>query len=133
MPISTITTSNTMNEWRVLINSAIAQLNDIGVYDNVNIAGGSIDNTEIGTITPSVGTFTNLIVTSTLNLAGTSIVLDNNSISGDKISGGTIDNVIVELSAAPTLGIHATNKTYVDSQVASVLEESLIYSIIFGS
>lgn len=132
MPIATITTSNTLNQWRPIINSIIAQVNATGEANNISISGGSINGTQIGNITPSTGVFTNLTVTSTLILTGTAIQLSDNAISGNKISGGTIDNVLIELSAEPTLTNHAATKNYVDTSITQVSDDSLINSIIFG-
>lgn len=132
MAIPAITTMNTYGQWRTIINSAVAVLNDLGEYDDIRIIGGEIDGTPIGSVTPSTGIFTNITVSSTLQLTGATLILDNNAISGDKISGGTIDNVIVELPALPVTATQAANKSYVDLGVAEAKEEALIFSIIFG-
>lgn len=120
MTISTVLLTNTFNEWRITTNLVIDQLNAIGTYDNITIEGGLIDGTTIGSVTPSAGTFSSLIVIGTIDLSTPTVIFSPDQISGDYISGGTIDNVLIELSADPTLANHAATKNYVDTEIAGV-------------
>lgn len=133
MPVQSITTIHTFNEWRNIINSAIGVVNGFNTAGSVTIAGGSINGTSIGASSPAGGKFTNLSVTSTLILTGASIQIDADNISGDAIHGGTISNVIVELPALPTAASHATNKAYVDSTAQTTQSDSMVYAILFGN
>jgi len=132
MAISTVALTDTFDVWRQITNTIIARLNEIGDYNAVTIIGGNIDGTAIGVSTPSTGVFTALTVATSLTLTGTTLILDDNAISGNKISGGTIDNVIVELSSAPTIASHATRKDYVDTQIIGQEENAIAMAMIFG-
>jgi hypothetical protein len=132
MTITEVELTDTFNTWRQRTNLAIVQLNNLGDNSDVNITGGDINGTQIGNVTPSTGVFTNLTVNSTTNLASSTILLSDNQISGNKVSGGTIDNVIVELSSAPTINSHATRKDYVDGEISSLRDEMIQYALTFG-
>ena len=132
MAISTVLLSNTFNEWRLITNQIIAQINTLGTNSTIAITGGSINGTTVGASTPSTGVFTTLRAISSLTLTGATITLDDNSISGNKISGGTIDNAMVELSAAPTQVYHATRKDYVDGQITTTRDEIMFLTLTLG-
>ncbi len=132
MPISNIELTNTYNEWRIITNSIISQLNSLGEASDITISGGSIDGTTIGVSNPSTGVFTSLTVSTSLTLSGAALILDNDSISGDKISGGTIDNATVQIAAAPTSDSHATRKDYVDSEITDLKDELINIAMLFG-
>jgi len=133
VPILTIDTTDDLNELRVSFNETATRWNNLGTYDAIVITGGSINGTTIGSSSPSTATFTNLTVNSTLTVSAATLNFADNQISGNKISGGTIDTVVVELSnTTPTIGAHATSKTYVDLQINNTLEKALQYAMIFG-
>lgn len=133
MPITIIDIST--NIWADVItslNDGSARWNNLGEYDNIDIDGGSIDGTIIGATTPAEGTFTNITISSTLDLTGTTILLDDNSISGNKVSGGTIECDYVTLSFTPTDDSHAVRKSYVDTELQSLQDEIIAFSIALG-
>ena len=132
MAISNVELTNTFDEWRQTTNSVITQLNALGTASTITISGGSIDGTTIGASSPSTGVFTTLTVSSSITLSGASLILDDNAISGDKISGGTIDNVTVQIAAAPTLASHATRKDYVDAEIEDLKQELIGIALLFG-
>lgn len=125
-----------VDAWRTRTNELIERANALGEANAITITGGAINNTTIGTTTPTSGRFTTLKVTQSIDLTNTTIVIQNDSISGDKVHGGTISDVTVELPNAPTLNTHATNKAYVDDLVNSIstnLKDDMIaYAIFFG-
>ena len=104
------------------VNTMIARFNNLNTYDDIIITGGSITGATIDTTS---GEFEGLTVTNSIDLQGATIILTADSISGNAIDGGTISDVYVELSGAPTLGSHATTKTYVDGLISS-LSSSII-------
>ena len=120
MPISTVLTSNTIDFQRLRLNEMIARWNNLGEYNAIVIAGGAINNTTIGLVTPLAGKFTNLDVTGTATLSTATVVFAPDQLSGDYIHGGTISNVYVELAGVPTIDAHAATKLYVDTAVAAV-------------
>ena len=91
MAISNVDLTDTFDDWRQTTNDIITQLNAIGPASSVSISGGTINGTSIGASDPSTGVFTTLTVSTSLTLSGASLILDDNAISGNKISGGTID------------------------------------------
>lgn len=125
MPISTISTTDSLDTHRTTFNTTVARWNNLGTYDAIVITGGNVNGTVIGNTVPSSGTFSSLTVNTTTNLSSSTLILSNNQISGDKISGGTIDTVIVELSnTTPTLSNHAASKSYVDTKSTFSLDEA---------
>lgn len=135
--ITLLTTSgdtwSTFGTWATTTNQVISRVNAIGTYDNVTITGGLIDGTTIGSTTPSLGTFTDVTINSSLTLTGAVLVLDSDSISGNSIYGGTITVDYVELNQTPTANNHATTKSYVDTEISTVRNEMIAYTLIFGN
>jgi len=134
IPLLTLTgtTWSTFGDMASAVNTVIGRVNTLGESSSVYITGGTVDGTPIGSVTPSTGAFTNLTVDTTLTLTGASIVLSNDSISGDAIDGGTITADYIELNYAPTTSNHATTKAYVDSSVSALQTQIIAYSMIFG-
>ena len=132
MAISNVAVSDTLGDYRTALNTVIDRWNNLGTYDVIVITGGAIDGTEIGGSTPDAGTFTNLTVSSTADFTGATLILDNDSISGDKISGGTITCDYLGLSYDPSGGTHAVRKSYLDTQLAAAQAAAISYSIVFG-
>lgn len=120
MTINNVLLTNTFNDWRVTTNLVIDQLNAIGTFDAITLSGGLIDGVNIGSINPFPGTFSTLTAENTFNVQGASLFFDNDQISGNYIDGGTISDVMVELSGPPTAAFHATTKQYVDDEIANV-------------
>jgi hypothetical protein len=131
-PINTVTVTNTFDYWRLAFNATAARWNDLGTYDAIIITGGSINGTTIGNLVPAAGTFTNLVVTGTINLSAATITLSDNQISGDKISGGTITVNYCELSNTPVNNNHAASKQYVDTKFLEDSGDGLRYAMIFA-
>ena len=100
--------------WIGITNDIVTVLNNLGTYNAIVITGGTINGAVIGGSNPNAGTFTNLTASGSVTLTGASLTLDADSISGDAIGGGTISDVMIELSASPSTINHATNKGYVD-------------------
>lgn len=119
-PITTVQLTDTFDVWRQRTNLVIGRFNNLGTYDAITIIGGTINGTSIGATTPSSGVFTTLTASDTLDASAASLILADNQISGDKISGGTIDSVTVLLAGTPTLNLHATTKLYVDTAISGV-------------
>lgn len=119
MPIVLVGTGNNIDFQRQRLNEAIVRWNNIGTYDAITIIGGTINGTTIGNITPAVGHFTNLSASGTVTLSTATVVFAPNQISGDIIDGGTISNVLVELSADPTIPAHAVTKNYADNLITT--------------
>lgn len=136
MAIATVELTTLIDDWRLRTNEAINQLNDLGLHTSINITGGTINNTQIGNTVPTSGVFTSLRAISSIDLTNTTIVVQDDAISGDKIHGGIISNVIVDLPLAPTTNTQAANKLYVDTQVNNItqqLQDDIIaFSIVFG-
>ena len=81
--------------------------------------GGTIDNIDIGSITPADGTFNNLVVNNQTNIA-------NITVTGTAAVTGTAEFTNnIEISANPTNLNHATRKDYVDTQISA-------FAIAFG-
>lgn len=125
--------SNIMDFWRLRLNEVIQRINAIGEAIAITISGGSINNTTIGATTPSSGSFTNLSASSTVNLTGATLIISNDSISGDKISGGNIECNTTTITAVPTLANHATKKSYVDDEIDNESADLFRRIIIFGN
>ena len=116
-----LTPTDTVNSWRLVTNQMVDRWNNLGTYDAIVITGGTINGTQIGQSTPQAGTFTNLTVNNTCDLHSATLVIADNQLSGDWVSGGTITSVVVELSnPTPTLSQHAASKSYVDGQVSAI-------------
>ena len=130
MAISVVAQNETFDTWRTRLNETIARWNNLGEYDAIVITGGTIDNTEIGGTTPSVGTFTNLEVSSTFDATGATLILPDDSISGDKIDGGDMDVDNIVLGGDPLTDNHATRKSYVDGEIAAAQQDSI--ALIIG-
>jgi hypothetical protein len=129
MAISTIAQGDTFDSWRIALNTTIGRWNALGESSAIVISGGTIDGTVLGGTTPAAGTFTNLAITGSFDASGGTITLGattfaDDSISGDKIQGGTIECNQMEISSAPTATNHATTKTYVDN-IQSALSSSI--------
>lgn len=132
MAITTVAQSDDFDTWRTTLNTTVTRWNALGTSSAIVITGGSINNTAIGASTPSTAVFTNCTVSSTIDIRGASILLDNNSISGDAISGGTATFNYVELNNAPTATNHATTKTYVDTGLTTTENNALALAIALG-
>lgn len=130
--ISTVAASDTLDTWRTTLNTTIGRWNVLGESSDITITGGNIDSTVIGDSTAAAGTFTNLTVTSTADLTSSTVLFADDSISGNKISGGTAEVTQVILSADPSLSTHAATKSYVDAQITGIEADIIAFAIIFG-
>jgi hypothetical protein len=131
---TTILNASTFNQWAVITNQLVERFNNLNTYDDINIIGGIIDDTSIGENTPSVGIFTNLSAVGTVDIRGASSLLFNdNQISGNVIDGGTISNARVLLSdLTPDTANDATPKQYVDNLITSNEQVSFMHALIIG-
>jgi hypothetical protein len=131
---TTILNASTFNQWAVITNQLVERFNNLNTYDDINIIGGIIDDTSIGENTPSVGIFTNLSAVGTVDIRGASSLLFNdNQISGNVIDGGTISNTRVLLSdLTPDTPNDATPKQYVDNLITSNEQVSFMHALIIG-
>lgn len=112
-------TGNNVDFQRQRINEVIGRWNNLGTYDAITIIGGTINGTAIGNTAPSAGHFTNLDASGTATFSSATVVFAPNQISGDYIDGGTISNVLVELSGPPTIPAHAVTKAYADALITT--------------
>ncbi len=113
MAIPTIIPTTTFAEWVDVTNELSARWNALGTYDAVTITGGTANNVVIGNAVPNAAFFTNLTANGTINFSAIGdLQIPDNIISGDKIDGGTITDVIVELAGTPTDDSHAVNLGY---------------------
>lgn len=126
------TTWDTFDTQATRVNELIVRINDIGTYDDANIAGGTINGTIIGNLVPSDATFENVVINTSINVSTANIIFAPNQISGDVIYGGTAQVNEIEVSSAPTSNNHATRKDYVDSAISEIRNELIAYSMIFG-
>lgn len=127
--IDTVLQSDTFDTWRTTLNETIDRWNVLGESGSIVITGGSINGTPIGGTTPSTGIFTNISATGTVNLSAATITLADNQISGDKISGGTIDANYIVLANDPVSTTHAVRKSYVDNLVGTAETDGVIFSL----
>lgn len=149
MPISPITLSNTFLDQMNAVNSLISFANNLGNYNAIDIIGGSISNvgisnstltnsalvngsvdgSAIGLNVPAPASFTNLTTNGAINFsASTSLIFATGQISGNYVSGGTIENVEVVLTADPTLPLQAATKQYVDATTGNHTFGSIVVS-----
>ena len=132
MAITPVLQNDLLDTWRTTLNINIARWNALGESPAIVITGGNIDGAEIGGTTPAVGTFTNLTVSSTIDVSAATLIISDNAISGDKISGGTIECDNVDIQLDPSIGNHATRKSYVDAQIVIVQDDIIALSIALG-
>ena len=137
MPVASLNIGTSLIiDMMTTINELSTIINDLVEGNSVNITNGTINNVVIGAGIPRAGTFTTLRVSQSIDLTNTTIVIQNDAINGDKIHGGTISEVVVELPAAPTTNIQATNKGYVDTQITEVQtqlqNDTIAFAIVFG-
>ena len=132
MAITPVAQSDTLDTWRTTLNTTIARWNILGESSSIVISGGTINGTTIGGTTPAPGTFTNLTVSSTIDLSIATLILADNAISGDKISGGTAELDYAVLSNDPSSGDHAIRKSYLDTQLQTQEDQSIAFAIVFG-
>ena len=132
MSITTVQITDTLNTYRTRLNTVISRWNTLGESGDIVITGGEIDGTTIGLSNPAAGTFTTLEVTDTIDLSGVTLILDDNSISGDKLSGGTASFTQAEITNAPTTNNHTATKAYVDTEIVNSVSNVILYSIFFG-
>ncbi|MEO6938834.1 MAG: hypothetical protein ABI444_01640, partial [Candidatus Kapaibacterium sp.] len=83
-------------------------LTDAQVNDNLTVSGGMVDNSPIGSVTPSTGAFT-----STSSASSTTGTL---SVTGSADFGGTVVTGV----ATPLANTDAANKAYVDNSITAV-------------
>ena len=84
------------------------------VADTADINGGTVDAVTIGGTTAAAGTFTNLTASGT-------VTIPDNSISGNKVEGGTINAITINTLTSGTVDINggAVDGTSVGASTAS--------------
>ena len=77
-------------------------IDGIGYIDSVVITAGTIDDTAIGSVSPSTGAFTNITASGTLAVTGTSTFTGTTTHATVDINGGAIDGTTVGFTSAST-------------------------------
>lgn len=86
-----------------------------GLVEITSSSTGSINNINIGSITPGDGDFIAMSATS-----GTITTLNSTSFTTSSITTDSVTTDIAIVNNAPTLERHATNKDYVDTQITAL-------------
>ena len=77
-------------------------IDGIGYIDSVVISAGTIDDTAIGSLSPSTGAFTNVTASGTLGVTGASTFTGTTTHATVDINGGAIDGTTVGATSAST-------------------------------
>jgi hypothetical protein len=85
---------------------------------------GTIDNIDIGSTTPRLGTFTD-VVSDTLDVTNGASVFSL-TVTDDILVGGEIATTRITINTQPTEVYHATRKDYVDNKISA-------FAIAFGA
>jgi hypothetical protein len=85
---------------------------------------GSLDNIDIGSTAPALGTFTE-VVTDSLDVTGVA-TLDSLYVNYDMVVVGTSEVTDITINNQPTEIYHATRKDYVDTKISA-------FAIAFGA
>ena len=90
---------------------------------------GTLDNIDIGSTAPALGTFTDVVsdtlLTDTLDVTGVS-TLDSLYVNYDVLVVGTLEVTDITINNQPTEIYHATRKDYVDNKISA-------FAIAFGA
>jgi len=86
-----------------------------GLVQITSTTTGSINNINIGGVTPGDGNFVALTATS-----GTITTLNSTSFTTSTVTTDSITTDAATVNNAPTLESHATNKGYVDTQITAL-------------
>ena len=85
---------------------------------------GTLDNIDIGSTAPALGTFTD-VVSDTLDVTGVA-TLDSLYVNYDMVVVGTSEVTDITINNQPTEVYHATRKDYVDTKISA-------FAIAFGA
>jgi hypothetical protein len=90
---------------------------------------GTLDNIDIGSTAPALGTFTDVVsdtlLTDTLDVTGVA-TLDSLYVNYDMVVVGTSEVTDITINNQPTEVYHATRKDYVDTKISA-------FAIAFGA
>ena len=98
-----------------LNNTALSVINGTLTINSIGATPGSIDNVEIGYNTPSQIKVHTIDMASNPDSSASSINMNGASINGDV---SIVNNVV--LNNQPTVGTHATSKSYVDATATAL-------------
>jgi len=98
-----------------------------------DINGGTIDNTAIGAITPNSGKFTTLSASSTLDVAGNTIMAGNLTVSGNVILGNASSDTVTVTSQITGSQFAITGGTINNTTVGTTTQASGRFTTLSAS